>query len=59
MTKMMEALYHNWIGPPRPEFWPEHVAHDPVLAHGLDCFERGLQLGLLLWLEAFLFEMDD
>ncbi len=56
---MMEALYHNWIGPPRPEFWPEHVAHDPVLAHGLDCFERGLQLGLLLGLEAFLFEMDD
>ena len=49
MTKMMEALYHNWIGPPRPE----HVAH------GLDCFERGLRLSLLLGLEAFLLEMAD
>lgn len=59
MTKMIEALYHNWIGPPRPERWPEFAAKDPVLARGLDCFQEGFRLGLLLGLETFLFEMDD
>ena len=59
MTKMMEALYHNWIGPPRPEFWPEHVAHDPVLATAWTALSGGSSWASCWGLEAFLFEMDD
>ena len=59
MTDTMELLYRHWVGTPRPDRWPEHVAEDPVLAHGLDSFEKGFQLGLLLGLEALRAELGD
>lgn len=55
MTKTIEMLYHYWIGAPRPEF----AAKDPLLAHGLDCFQEGFRLGLLLGLEALSAETED
>ena len=59
MTNTMEILYHHWVGAPRPDLWPEHVAGDPVLAHGLECFEKAFWLGLLLGLEALRAEQGD
>ena len=59
MTKTIEMLYHYWIGAPRPERWPEFAAKDPLLAHGLDCFQEGFRLGLLLGLEALFTETED
>ncbi len=45
---VVDELYGYFVPPPNPEFWPEHMAGDPVRAHGLWSFYQGLQLGLRL-----------
>ena len=40
-----EELYHAFVPPPDPAFWPEYLRHDPVRAHGLWSFYQGLRLG--------------
>ncbi|WP_251447407.1 hypothetical protein [Vermiculatibacterium agrestimuris] len=45
---VVDELYQYFVTPPNPAFWPEHIVHDPVQAHGLYSFYQGLQLGLKL-----------
>ncbi len=52
MSPVIDLLYEYWIGPPRPEEWPDCLSHDPMKVHGEYCFSEGLRLGLLLAFEA-------
>ncbi len=45
---VIDELYGYFVPAPTPQFWPEHMAGDPVQAHGLWSFYQGLQLGLHL-----------
>lgn len=45
---VVNELYGYFVMPPDPEDWPEYISHDPVAAHGLVAFYRGLVLGLRL-----------
>ena len=43
---VVDELYHSFVTPPNPKFWPEYIRHDPVTAHGLWSFYQGLCLGI-------------
>ena len=45
---IIEELYLGLYPGPDPKQWPEHLKDDPVQAHGLLSFYRGLQLGVRL-----------
>lgn len=45
---IVENLYQYLAMPPDPRFWPEHLQHDPVKAHGLYSFYQGLRVGIQL-----------
>lgn len=45
---IIEELYLGLYPGPDPNQWPEHLRDDPVRAHGMLSFYRGLQLGIRL-----------
>lgn len=45
---IVEELYLGLCPGPDPRKWPEYLKNDPVRAHGLVSFYRGLQLGIQL-----------
>ena len=44
----IEELYLGLYPGPDPSQWPEYLKGDPVRAHGLLSFYRGLKLGICL-----------
>lgn len=44
----IEELYLGLYPGPDPKQWPEYLRDDPVRAHGLLSFYRGLKLGIRL-----------
>lgn len=45
---IIETLYRYLVIEQPPDSWPEYLQGDPVRAHGLWAFYRGLRLGLQL-----------
>ena len=45
---IVEIIYRGIVPGPNPEFWPEHLKGDPLLAHSMWTFYKGLQMGLQL-----------
>lgn len=45
---VIELLYLGLYPGPEPSQWPEYLRDNPLWAHGLLSFYRGLQLGLQL-----------
>ena len=53
MSLYLELLYEYFVGPPRPDLWPEELRNSPTAGHGLYSFEQGVRLGLSLAMECF------
>jgi len=45
IPEIVELLYHAVVGAPNPALWPDFTKNDPIQAHGLWCFYRGLYVG--------------
>lgn len=45
---IIEELYLGLYPGPDPKQWPEYLKDNPVQAHGLLSFYRGLQVGIRL-----------
>ena len=45
---VIDELYSYFVPASTSQFWPDHLAKDPVQAHGLWSFYQGLQLGIRL-----------
>lgn len=45
---IVEQLYHYFAWEISPNLWPDHLRKDPIHAHGLWAFYRGMQLGVQL-----------
>ncbi|MCI8303068.1 MAG: hypothetical protein HFF52_00400 [Lawsonibacter sp.] len=45
---VVQNLYTDYVTEPNPQFWPEHLKHDPVQGHALWAFYQGLRLGVQL-----------
>ena len=43
---VVDDLYRYFVTDPDPAFWPDYIRDDPVKAHGLCSFYRGLCLGM-------------
>lgn len=43
---IIEELYHYFAWEPQPSRWPDYIKADPIRAHGLLAFYRGLEVGL-------------
>jgi len=43
---IVDVLYRYFVTDPNPNFWPEYIRDDPVVAHGLWSFYQGLRLGI-------------
>lgn len=46
IPEIIEVLYHAIVGSPDPDRWPDFTKDNPLQAHGLWSFYRGLSLGL-------------
>ncbi len=46
IPEIVDMLYCYLVTEPNPKFWPDYIANDPVRAHGLWSFYRGLQIGV-------------
>lgn len=43
---IVDTLYRYFVTEPNPQFWPDHLKSEPIMAHGLWAFYQGLRLGL-------------
>lgn len=48
IPNIVENLYYYFVTEPNPEFWPDHLRHDPLKGHSLWAFYQGLRLGIQL-----------
>ena len=47
---IVELIYRSMIPGPNPDFWPDYLKSDPMTAHSMWTFYRGLQMGIQLTL---------
>lgn len=43
---IVDTLYRCFVTEPNPQFWPDYLKSEPIMAHGLWAFYQGLRLGL-------------
>lgn len=48
IPNIVELIYRAMVPGPNPDFWPERLKDDPLLAHSMWTFCFGLKLGLQL-----------